>query len=61
MSLPVIHIINLAPTDDFFRERIFQGLEQRLGQDAPAVLEQGRSGIARGYRDVDHPPSSQED
>ncbi|KAF8609001.1 diphthamide biosynthesis protein [Ceratobasidium sp. AG-I] len=39
---------------DFLQARSFQGLEQRLGQDAPAVLEQGRSGIAKGYADVDH-------
>ncbi|KAB5595139.1 hypothetical protein CTheo_1427 [Ceratobasidium theobromae] len=43
---------------DFLHSRSFQGLEQRLGQDAPAVLEQGRSGIAKGYQDVDHAPTS---
>ncbi|KAJ7235093.1 putative diphthamide synthesis protein-domain-containing protein [Mycena haematopus] len=37
----------------FFQERTFRGLEARVGQDAPSVLEQGRSGIARGYTD-DH-------
>ncbi|KAF7305490.1 2-(3-amino-3-carboxypropyl)histidine synthase subunit 2 [Mycena chlorophos] len=37
----------------FFQERTFRGLETRLGQDAPSVLEQGRSGIAKGYAD-DH-------
>lgn len=30
-------------------QRSFQGLETRYGLDAPAKLEQGRSGIARGY------------
>ncbi|KAF9267126.1 diphthamide biosynthesis protein [Marasmius fiardii PR-910] len=33
----------------FLQSRSFQGLEMRLGEDAPSVLEQGRSGIARGY------------
>jgi len=40
---------------EFFQNRSFQGLEQRLDQDSPSVLEEGRSGIARGYTD-DHPP-----
>ncbi|KAJ7915659.1 putative diphthamide synthesis protein-domain-containing protein [Mycena leptocephala] len=35
----------------FFQERTFRGLETRVGEDAPSVLEQGRSGIARGYVD----------
>ncbi|KAJ7471988.1 putative diphthamide synthesis protein-domain-containing protein [Mycena latifolia] len=37
----------------FLQERTFRGLEARVGEDAPSVLEQGRSGIARGYAD-DH-------
>ncbi|KAJ7086396.1 putative diphthamide synthesis protein-domain-containing protein [Mycena belliarum] len=37
----------------FLQERTFRGLESRVGEDAPSVLEQGRSGIARGYAD-DH-------
>ncbi|KAJ1304766.1 hypothetical protein OPQ81_005903 [Rhizoctonia solani] len=43
---------------EFLHSRSFQGLEQRLGQDEPAVLEQGRSGIAKGYQDVDHASNS---
>ncbi|CAE6416407.1 unnamed protein product [Rhizoctonia solani] len=43
---------------EFLHSRSFQGLEQRLGRDEPAVLEQGRSGIAKGYEDVDHPSTS---
>ncbi|EED77850.1 predicted protein, partial [Postia placenta Mad-698-R] len=35
----------------FLQSRSFRGLEARLGQDAPSILEQGRSGIARGYQD----------
>ncbi|KII88012.1 hypothetical protein PLICRDRAFT_176752 [Plicaturopsis crispa FD-325 SS-3] len=33
----------------FLRAWTYQGLEQRLGEDAPGVLEQGRSGFATGY------------
>ncbi|KAI0338690.1 diphthamide biosynthesis protein [Trametopsis cervina] len=38
---------------EFLHSRTYRGLETRLGEDAPSVLEQGRSGIARGYED-DH-------
>ncbi|KAH6902623.1 putative diphthamide synthesis protein-domain-containing protein [Coprinopsis sp. MPI-PUGE-AT-0042] len=34
----------------FLSERAYRGLDLRLGEDAPSVLEQGRSGIARGYQ-----------
>ncbi|KAI0084566.1 diphthamide biosynthesis protein [Irpex rosettiformis] len=37
----------------FLQSRTYRGLETRVGEDAPSVLEQGRSGIARGYQD-DH-------
>lgn len=37
----------------FLQTRTYQGLEARVGEDTPSVLEQGRSGIARGYQD-DH-------
>ncbi|KAF7789170.1 hypothetical protein EIP86_000107 [Pleurotus ostreatoroseus] len=37
----------------FLQNRTYRGLETRVGEDAPSVLEQGRSGIARGYQD-DH-------
>ncbi|KAK4704388.1 diphthamide biosynthesis protein 2, partial [Phenoliferia sp. Uapishka_3] len=36
---------------DFLSARSYRGLEPRYGMDAPAVLEEGRSGIARGYGD----------
>ncbi|KIJ50390.1 hypothetical protein M422DRAFT_204294 [Sphaerobolus stellatus SS14] len=39
---------------DFLQTRTFKGLEQRVGLDVPSSLEEGRSGIARGYQD-DHP------
>lgn len=35
----------------FLHSRSYQGLEAKIGEDLPAVLEQGRSGIARGYSD----------
>ncbi|KAF8173315.1 putative diphthamide synthesis protein-domain-containing protein [Pholiota molesta] len=35
----------------FLQQRSYQGLEVRIGEDAPSVLEQGRSGIPRGYQD----------
>lgn len=38
----------------FLHSRSYQGLEAKIGEDSPSVLEQGRSGIARGYSD-DHP------
>ncbi|KAF6752724.1 putative diphthamide synthesis protein-domain-containing protein [Ephemerocybe angulata] len=34
----------------FLHQRTYQGLEVRLGEDEPGVLEQGRSGIAKGYQ-----------
>ncbi|KAJ7577918.1 putative diphthamide synthesis protein-domain-containing protein [Mycena floridula] len=37
----------------FLQNRSYQGLEMRLGKDDPSILEQGRTGIARGYVD-DH-------
>ncbi|TRM66754.1 putative diphthamide synthesis protein-domain-containing protein [Schizophyllum amplum] len=33
------------------QSRSYQGLEQRVGEDVPSLLEQGRSGIARGYNE----------
>ena len=35
----------------FLQQRTYRGLDPRSGGDAPSVLEQGRSGIARGYQD----------
>jgi len=47
-------LTNICPsTGQFLQERSYQGLETRVGQDAPSLLEQGRSGIAKGYKD-DH-------
>ena len=43
---------NSPPTPaQFLQARSFKGLETRIGQDAPSVLEQGRSGIARSYEE----------
>ena len=32
-------------------QRTYHGLDMRIGQDAPSILEQGRRGVARGYQD----------
>ncbi|KAH9933986.1 diphthamide biosynthesis protein [Epithele typhae] len=45
--------INGSAASQFLQQRTFRGLETRIGQDGPSLLEQGRSGIARGY-DNDH-------
>ncbi|XP_052861417.1 2-(3-amino-3-carboxypropyl)histidine synthase subunit 2 [Anopheles cruzii] len=37
---------------DVFAGHSWQGLEQRLGQDAPALIEAGRSGLPIKYHDV---------
>ncbi|SJX62344.1 related to DPH2-diphtheria toxin resistance protein [Sporisorium reilianum f. sp. reilianum] len=34
------------------QKRGWKGLEQRLGLDEPSVLEEGREGIAKGYKDA---------
>ena len=47
--------IGMVLSAAFLQTRTFKGLEQRLGEDAPSVMEEGRSGIARGYGD-DHRP-----
>jgi diphthamide biosynthesis protein 2 len=46
-----------SAASDFLQNRSWKGLERRLGEDPPTRLEQGRSGIARGYGD-DHPPEA---
>lgn len=33
----------------FLQSRMYRGLDARVGEDTPSVLEQGRSGTARGY------------
>ncbi len=33
-------------------KRGWKGLEQRLGMDEPSELEEGREGIAKGYKDA---------
>jgi diphthamide biosynthesis protein 2 len=48
-----MHSSDEFTTGQFLQKRSYQGLETRVGQDAPSLLEQGRSGIARGYKD-DH-------
>lgn len=41
----------------FLESRTYRGLEAKVGEDTPSILEQGRSGIARGYTD-DHPTTN---
>ena len=36
---------------NYLASREWKGLEARYGMDEPAVLEEGRSGIARGYEE----------
>jgi len=43
-----------SPAAEFLQNRGFQGLETRIGRDMPSVLEQGRTGIAKGYEDDRH-------
>lgn len=43
--------LNNSAAGQFLIQRTYQGLDMRIGQDAPSVLEQGRSGIAKGYQD----------
>ena len=55
-SSPSILVFLLSPMTiifpgQFLLQRTYQGLDMRIGQDAPSVLEQGRSGVARGYKD----------
>ncbi|KAI0942716.1 hypothetical protein AcW1_003274 [Taiwanofungus camphoratus] len=48
-----VALLSDSAAGQFLQTRTFRGLETRVGQDAPSMLEQGRSGIARGYQD-DH-------
>jgi diphthamide biosynthesis protein 2 len=50
----VSRVVHTAASE-FMKNRSWRGLEQRTGQDDPSLLEQGRVGIARQYREVDHP------
>ncbi|KAF9074276.1 putative diphthamide synthesis protein-domain-containing protein, partial [Rhodocollybia butyracea] len=44
-------LLSGSAAGQFLQSRSYQGLDPRLGQDMPSVLEQGRSGIARGYEE----------
>ncbi|KAJ3997354.1 putative diphthamide synthesis protein-domain-containing protein [Lentinula boryana] len=44
-----LSLLSNSAAGQFLQSRTYQGLDPRLGQDAPSALEQGRSGIARGY------------
>jgi diphthamide biosynthesis protein 2 len=47
----VAQVATDSAAGQFLQQRTYKGLELRLGEDAPSVLEQGRRGIARGYQD----------
>jgi diphthamide biosynthesis protein 2 len=36
---------------NYLASREWKGLEARYGMDEPAILEEGRSGMARGYEE----------
>lgn len=38
-----------SPSGAFLKTRTFRGLEQKTGEHEASVVEEGRSGIARGY------------
>ncbi|EKM77173.1 hypothetical protein AGABI1DRAFT_101874 [Agaricus bisporus var. burnettii JB137-S8] len=45
---------NNSAAAQYLQQRTYKGLEVRLGEDEPSFLEQGRSGIARGYQTDRH-------
>ncbi|KAJ7764599.1 hypothetical protein DFH07DRAFT_1016403 [Mycena maculata] len=51
-SSAAVALVNSAAAQ-FLQERSFRRLEAHVGEDALSMLEQGQSGIARGYED-DH-------
>lgn len=53
-DLLVIQCNESLPTrvGQFLQSRTYQGLDPRLGLDKPSPMEQGRSGIARGYGEL---------
>ena len=38
-----------SPSGAFLKTRTFRGLEQKTGEQEASLVEEGRSGIARGY------------
>jgi diphthamide biosynthesis protein 2 len=38
-----------SPSGAFLKSRTFRGLEQNTGEHEASLVEEGRSGIARGY------------
>ncbi|KAJ3764206.1 putative diphthamide synthesis protein-domain-containing protein [Lentinula raphanica] len=47
-----LSLLSNSAAGQYLQSRTYQGLDPRLGQDAPSALEQGRTGIARGYGDT---------
>jgi diphthamide biosynthesis protein 2 len=50
---PLARLSESSAAGQFLQTRTYQGLDASIGMAGPSVLEQGRSGIARGYHD-DH-------
>jgi len=46
-------IISFTQKGQYLQGRAFKGLMQNNGRDQPSVLEQGRYGVAQGYREFE--------
>ncbi|KAI8146737.1 diphthamide biosynthesis protein 2 [Fennellomyces sp. T-0311] len=49
-STTISRLLN-STAGEYLKNRTFKGLEQNLGQDEAGTVQEGRSGIARGYSD----------
>jgi diphthamide biosynthesis protein 2 len=49
-----VALTSVPTASTVFLQRSFQGLQQRLGEDAPHVATEGRAGIASGYDQEGH-------
>jgi hypothetical protein len=46
-------MVSFAQKGQYLQGRAFKGLMQNNGRDQPSVLEQGRYGVAQGYREFE--------
>lgn len=53
------HVLRSAPGERL-QTLTYRGLDPRFGMDLPAQLEQGRSGMARGYTHENEAPPGRE-
>ena len=58
MLLSIAPIRTPRRTGQFLQGRTYRGLEQKLGEHPPSILEQGRSGVAKGYGELDNRPGT---